>query len=129
MGLYLYAKGCEFKFELGYIRFSVLMIAVAKAAYDTKMYEIYKAYRSYPFRYPTQEELYYWNEHCNDDLDLLILHSDTGGVLKSGQCKKVYNAIKDLSLTPQDDWIIEKFIELRAIIKWCADNKKTLVFG
>lgn len=129
MGLDLYAKGCELKFHIGYMRFADLRTAIVKAAYDAEMYRMYHAGCHYPFKGFTEAETYYWNNHCNDDLDLLIWHSDCDGVLKSGQCKKIYNAMKDLCLDSEDDWIKEKFAELKTIIKWCADNRKTLVFG
>lgn len=42
-----------------------------------------------------------WNQLCNDDLDLFLFHSDCDGKFSWQECRRIYNAIKDLHMDMQ----------------------------
>ena len=44
------------------------------------------------------EEIKEWNNLCNDDLDIFLWHSDCDGKLTPKECKKIYDAMKDLKV-------------------------------
>lgn len=104
MGLDVHAKGLsvEDSYSCGYITFGVYRQAVAKA-YNEEFGELYaKQYKQLfnPNPY-TDEEIERWNEICNDDLDIFLNHSDCDGKFTPEECKKIYNAMKDLKVDMQ----------------------------
>lgn len=135
MGLTTRAKGLDEKtgFDCGYITYGAFIMELIKVAYGEKCYEIYKRslFSGEPF---TDEEEEYWNCHCNDDLDLLIFHSDCDGKFTPQECRKIYNAMKDL----KSDMIGHNYIVMeqynmfehwKAIFKHCADRRVNLYYS
>ena len=53
------------------------------------------------------EEIKEWNNLCNDDLDIFLWHSDCDGKLTPKECKKIYDAMKDLKVEMQGHNYIE----------------------
>lgn len=100
MGLDVSVKGLSYDetYHCGYITFGYYRMAVAKAWNEEfgKLYE--KPYMDIFFKGYTQEECNRWNEICNDDLDLFLNHSDCEGKISWQDCKKIYNAMKDLKV-------------------------------
>lgn len=97
MGLKVAIKGYEGAYDCGYITYHHFLMELIKAHpdYDDKCYEMYEKMLM-TMKDFTKEEVEYWNAHCNDDLDILIWHSDAEGKFTPQECKKIYNAIKDL---------------------------------
>ena len=97
MGLYAYAKGLTEKecYDCGYITFGIYRQRVAQA-FNNRIGELYKKY--YRDNELTEEETDEWNKLCNDDLDIFLFHSDCEGKFTPQECKKIYNAMKDLKI-------------------------------
>lgn len=102
MGLCATAKGLtsETGFYCGYITYGNFLKELAISAYGSEMGRIYKEV-DFEGRKPTDEEIELWNKNCNDDLDLLLFHSDCDGKFSWKECRKIYNAIKDLHMDMQ----------------------------
>ena len=128
MGLYLYAKTRK-GLTISYIHFGHLRQAIVRAAYDVVMQNDYEDLYKYPYRDFDAIETGYWNAHCNDDLDLLIWHSDCDGTLSSEECKRIYGVLKDMELLAEDERYKDTYEKLRNIIKHCAESGETLIFG
>ncbi len=100
MGLTITAKGFDEEiYNSGYAGFTNFRIEIAKA-YNSEFGELYKKWvRSCLMPYGDRlspEKLNRLNELCNDDLDILLQHSDCDGKLTPQECKKIYNITKDL---------------------------------
>ena len=96
MGLDVEVKGMtrEETYHGGYVRFNIYRKEIA-SAYDEQLGELYsKTFYSHL----TAEEIEEWDNICNDDLDLFLWHSDCDGKFTPQECKKIYNAIKDLKI-------------------------------
>lgn len=102
MGLLAYAKGLtdETEYNCGYITYGTFILELIKTAYGEKCYDIYKRsmITGKPF---TPVEIEFWNARCNDDLDILINHSDCDGKFTPQECRKIYNALKPLKMDMQ----------------------------
>ncbi len=61
-----------------------------------KLYE--KPYKDFSFKNYTEDEIKRWNEICDDDLDIFLNHSDCDGKFTPQECKKIYDAMKDLNV-------------------------------
>lgn len=134
MGLYATAKGLtdETCFNCGYITYGNFILNLVKAAYDDKCYEMYEdclmSRRGF-----SQSEVEYWNAHCNDDLDILIWHSDCNGKFTPKECRKIYNALKNLKMDMEGHnyLIMEPYNMLehwKNIFKHCADRRVNLYY-
>ena len=100
MGLDIKIKGLsrEETYHGGYGIFSSYRILLAYS-YSQEIGELYKkhVYGDIGERNkPTQEEVERYDKICNDDLDILLFHSDCDGKLTPKECRKIYMAIKDL---------------------------------
>lgn len=105
MGLDISVKGLERKdtYHCGYIKFNLYRKKVA-SAYNERLGELYKK----TFKDELQpEEIKEWNNLCNDDLDIFLWHSDCDGKLTPKECKKIYDAMKDLKVEMQGHNYIE----------------------
>lgn len=101
MGLCATAKGltAETEYDCGYIHYGVFLINLAYA-YNQEIGEIFEdIYRN--DKPASAEQVKRWNELCNDDLDLLLFHSDCDGKFTWKECRRIYNAIKDLHMDMQ----------------------------
>ena len=128
MGLDLYTKTRK-GLAISYSLFGHLRQAIVRAAYDIVMQNDYEDLYKYPYRDFDAIDTGYWNAHCNDDLDLLIWHSDCDGTLSSNECKRIYGALKDLELLAEDEFYKDAYEKLRNIIRHCAESGETLIFG
>lgn len=135
MGLTAHAKGLtdETGFDCGYITYGTFIMELIKVAYGEKMYNIFRnrLLSREPF---AEKEIEYWNTHCNDDLDLLIFHSDCEGKFTPQECKKIYNAMKDLKSDMQGhNYGVMKpynmFEHWKAIFKHCAERRVNLYYS
>ena len=99
MGLDVYAKGIAYTdcYHCGYITFNIYREKVAKA-YNERLGELYKKDTKECL---TKEEIEEWNKLCNDDLDIFLWHSDCEGKFTPQECRKIYNAMKDLKVEMQ----------------------------
>lgn len=105
MGLDISVKGLERKdtYHCGYIKFNLYRKKVA-SAYNERLGELYEK----TFKDELQpEEIKEWNNLCNNDLDIFLWHSDCDGKLTPKECKKIYNAMKDLKVEMQGHNYIE----------------------
>ena len=96
MGLCATAKGltAETEFNCGYITYGNFLMKLAYA-YNQEIGKMYEKLCHEGEDLTVEEELR-WNEICNDDLDILLFHSDCDGKFTPKECKKIYNAIKGL---------------------------------
>lgn len=134
MGLTVRAKGltAESAFDCGYITYGTFIMQLIKTAYGDRCYEIFQKslYSQKPF---SDEEEKWWNDHCNDDLDILIWHSDCDGKFTPQECRKIYNAIKGLKMDMQGHnyGVMKPYNMLehwKAIFKHCADRRVNLYY-
>lgn len=135
MGLCARAKGLtdETGFDCGYLTYGTFILELIKVAYGQQCHNIFKRnmLRGAPF---SDAEAEYWNAHCNDDLDILIFHSDCGDKFTPQECRKIYNAMKDLkSGMMGHNYHVMKpynmFEHWKAIFKHCADCRVNLYYS
>lgn len=55
----------------------------------------------------SDEEVALWDAHCNGDLDILIWHSDCGGKFSPQECRKIYNAMKNITTREEAEKALE----------------------
>lgn len=135
MGLYAHAKGLtdETCYDCGYLTYGVFLCELIKTAYGGKCYDMFRYHMIHDVPF-TEEEFEYWNEHCNDDLDILIFHSDCDGKFTPQECKKIYNAIKDLhmDMLGHNYGVMKPYNMLehwKAIFKHCATRRVNLYYS
>lgn len=128
MGLYLKVKNHK-GISCSYSTFYHLCEAICGKYYGEKMLSLFK--RSC-LRYLPQledEDVEYWNAHCNDDVDILILHSDCDGKLTPKECRRVYNAIKDIKIEVDPIGYYEALLEdLKELLLFCARHRVNMWF-
>lgn len=134
MGLDVSAKGltAETGFSCGYITYGRFIMELIKVAYGDDCYNIFRnnLFGGTPF---TEQEEKIWNARCNDDLDILIFHSDCDGKFTPAECRKIYNAMKDLYSDMQGhNYGVMKpynmFEHWKYIFKHCADRRVNLYY-
>lgn len=136
MGLDVYARGLsdEASFSCGYLTYGSFLMKLCDTAYGDEMGDIYRRMCFTIGSKVTQEEIDYWNGHCNDDLDLLLFHSDCDGKFTPKECRRIYNAIKDLKMDMQGHnyGVMEPYNMLehwKAMFKHCADRRVNMYYG
>ena len=68
-------------------------------AYNKELGKLYeKPNKDFSFKNYTEDEIKRWNEICDDDLDIFLNHSDCDGKFTPQECKKIYDAMKDLNV-------------------------------
>lgn len=134
MGLTLQADGYKKEsFRIGYIGFTFLREVIAKS-HDKEFGDLYKKWCEsalIPSRELTEKEIDRWNEICDPDLDILLLHSDCDGKIKYHDCRRVIRALDRIGLEYPDESrqdYKEKYFILKDMIRYCAKNKKRLYF-
>jgi len=133
MGLYAHAKGLSDKdcYNKGYITFGVYRINVAKA-YNKRLGELYE--KDYKDNKLTDEEIKEYNKLCNADLDIFLQHSDCEGKFTPEECKKIYDAMKNLKVLMQEhNYIIMETNNMHAhwlnIFRYCYKRRVNLYFS
>lgn len=131
MGLCLSAKGYKQDLNIGYIGFGWIRQCIA-TSYNEEFGRLYeKPYKDFRFKGYTQEEIDRWNEICDDDLDILLNHSDCDGKLTYQECGKIIKALDKIDFKYSDDWredYKEKYYILKDMIRYCAKSRRTLWF-
>lgn len=99
MGLDTQAKGLSYEngYHCGCIRFNIYRNIVAES-YNPRLGELYHKSLLNDL---TENEIKEWNSLCNDDLDIFLWHSDCDGKFTPKECRKIYNAMKDLKIDMQ----------------------------
>lgn len=135
MGLCASAKGltAETGFDCGYLTYGHFIMELIKVAYGERCFNVFRAsvFSGKPF---SDKDEAFWNSHCNDDLDLLIWHSDCDGKFTPSECRKIYNAMKHLKsdMTGHNYGVMKPynmFEHWKAIFKHCADRRVNLYFS
>lgn len=100
MGLCATAKGltAETEFDCGYLTYDRFLRNLAYA-YNEEIGEMFESVCN--GNRLTEQQESRWNKICNDDLDLLLFHSDCDGEFTPKECRRIYNAIKDLHMDMQ----------------------------
>lgn len=97
MGLTVKSKclSAEDTFDCGYVTYGKFIMELVRVAYGERCYNAHRqaVLSGKPL---SKEDEEYWNSICNDDLDLLIFHSDCDGKFTWKECRRIYNAMKDL---------------------------------
>lgn len=131
MGLDLRADGYQKEeLHIGYIGFGIVRRQIAKS-YSEEFGDLYSVTYSLYGNQLTNDQVKRWNEICDDDLDLLLNHSDCDGHLKYHECKKIIKALDRIDFKYPDDWrqdYKEKYYVLKDMIRHCAKNRKRLYF-
>lgn len=142
MGICAYAKGLtdETGFDCGYLTYGHFMMQLAETAYGKEMGELYKKLQygcdreqGYNYR-ATQEDCDFWNARCNDDLDLLLFHSDCDGKFTPQECRRIYKALKPLQMDMigHNYGVMKPYNMLehwKEIFKHCADRRVNLYYS
>lgn len=134
MGLTATAKGLtqETCFDCGYITYNNFILEVVRQAYGEDLYNIRRNEVLYG-KSLTDDEIELWNSKCNDDLDLLIFHSDCDGKFTWKECKRIYKALLPLkSDMTGHNYIVMKsynmFEHWKNIFKHCSDRRVNLYY-
>lgn len=100
MGLCAMAKGLttETGFDCGYLTYGQFRVNLAYT-YNQEIGKMYETMFHGGELSEAQKER--WNQICDDDLDLFLFHSDCDGKFTWKECRRVYNAIKDLHMDMQ----------------------------
>lgn len=127
MGLDLKATGYKGTFHYPYSCYYRVRCEIVRQVYGEEMLDIFMAGTS--GENLTDLAFVTWNSQCNDDLDLLILHSDVDGKLTWPECRRVYDRLKDVTIT-EDRFknILDAYNDLLAILRYCKDTRHTLWF-
>lgn len=135
MGLNAKAVGLTAKteFNCGYITYDNFMLELIRTAYGEDCRNIFLKFNitNAPF---SNEDVIIWNEKCNDDLDIWIWHSNCDGKFTPQECRKIYNAIKNLKMDVigHNYGVMKSYNMLehwKNIFKHCADRRVTLYFS
>ena len=97
MGLTVRIKGYEGAYDRGYITYGNFIMQLVKEEYGDECYEIFMKSLITGENFSKDDEKV-WSEHKNDDLELWIWHSDCDGKFTPQECRRIYNAIKDLEI-------------------------------
>lgn len=132
MGLVLKARGyAKEAVHIGYAGFGFIRCCIA-TSYNEELGKLYeKPYKCFGYQY-TQAEIDRYNEVCNDDLDILLNHSDYDGTLSSADCKKIFAVLHGLdfkypSNVRQDQ--NDTYYLLKDMIEYCAKTGHALHFS
>ena len=125
MGLALVATGFNKDMHIGYGGFSGVRCRIAKA-YSEKHGKLYEEMlRS--FRGLADDFNDRWNDGCNDDLDILLWHSDCDGKLTYQECGKIYNVLKTLDVedAKDEESFYNDFVEM---LQHCHKRRVNMYF-
>ena len=128
MGLDATAKGIN-PISMGYSRFNFYRGQVVKA-FNKEMGDIYhnQTLAILSDKPICETEIKRWDELSNDDLDTFFFHSDCGGKFTPMECKKIYEAIKDLDVDEGYEYLKgyhEKWVNM---FRHCYKRRVNLYF-
>lgn len=127
MALELTAEKYPKKIEVGYLSFYVLRTKIAYA-YSEELGDRYLRLTKNPHTL-TEEEIAEWNTNCNDDLDLLLWHSDMDGKLTVEECERLNTVLKKLEIKFEDEHFLFLFDEFFKLLEHCCKEKVPMLFS
>ena len=128
MSLCLCAHGFENDLHIGYHGFLCLRYYISKS-YSKKHGELYDQMTKRPFQPLSEEFIKNWNDGCDDDLDILIWHSDCDGRLTPKECTKVKNALAKIDINFEGREDLEKFYkDFVEMLKHCSKRRVIMYF-
>lgn len=134
MGLVATAKGltAETEYNFGYLTYGTFILELIETAYGKECRDIFRKHMT-DGRGFTQEECDVWNAVCNDDLDIFIQHSDCDGKFTPQECRRIYNAMKNLKMDMigHNYGVMQPYNMLehwKAIFKHCAKRRVNLYY-
>ena len=89
-------------FCMSYIGFGILRQHIARS-YNEEIGKMYEKIYRFPHTELSEAEVNRWNEICDDDLDILLNHSDCDGILKYHECRKIIRALDRIDFKIPDD--------------------------
>ena len=99
MGLTVRIKGYEGAYNCGYITMGNFLMKLCKTAYGERMGEMFSRFFTNPYyKGFSEEEAEFWNQNCDDGIDLLLWHSDCDSKFTPEECRTIYESIKDLHM-------------------------------
>ena len=126
MGLCLQATGTE-NLHIGYGGFSLLRRDIAKA-YSQKHGDLYSTMlKNIRTGLPdgfTED----WNDGCDDDLDILLWHSDCDGRLTPQECRKIYKSLEKLNVEFDNEDFKNFYEKLKNILLHCYKRRVIMYF-
>ena len=129
MGLALTATGFGKTLHIGYGGFSIVRKYIA-LAYSKKHGEMYSEMLK-NIRKPLPEDFdEKWNEGCNDDLDILLWHSDCDGRLTPQECRKIYRILEKMNVEFEEniDYYEDFYKNFVAMLKHCYQRRVIMFF-
>lgn len=125
MGIDIYSKNDKAQYKSSYTTYYHLRSIIAHA-YHPIIGNLFDKREKF-----TDEEIKLWNSVCDDDLDLLLLHSDCDGELKPDESKRILSALKrlDVDFSEMDFMYKRLYEDLLAVIKYSASHRVKLYFS
>lgn len=134
MGLDTRAKGMTYDmgYHFGYITYGNFIAEVIEKAYGKRCMDIFRNVVMYGVK-ATKDDEEYWNRVCNNDLDILIFHSDCDGKFTPNECKRIYKSLEPLhsDMTGHNYGTMatyNMFDHWKAIFKYCANRRVNLYY-
>lgn len=135
MGMFLTAKGMK-SYEFTYIQNSMFLVKLAET-FDERYGEIV-SWWIYSNEQTTEEleseilKITKGRERQEEGLSILIKHSDVEGYLEPEECKKIYEAIKNMHIPKEKDTENKGFEYMldcwRYMTKYCSEHKQRLEY-
>jgi hypothetical protein len=115
----------EKELYFSYGGFTRLKIKIA-FAFNEKLGKLYEKFMKEALRgeVSDSEEIKEYNRLCNNDLDILLWHSDCDGKLNYKECKKIYNVIKTYQIVEFQ----EELDKFKNLLEFCIKHRCNLYF-
>lgn len=127
MSLALLATGYSKNVRIGYFHFNRMRLQIARA-YSEKHGKLYEKATSLCFSVNFDEIVEEWNKDCDDDLDILLWHSDCDGSFTYQECRKIMKALQKLTVVFEDEVLRNNYEDFCAILTHCAKRRVKLIF-
>lgn len=135
MGLTLTAPGMK-TYQFTYVQNSMFLVKLAET-FDKKYGEVVK-WRIYENEPMTEEfanevlEIAKGREQQEKGLSILIKHNDVCGYLETGECKQIFEAIKDMHIPEAidtEDGGFEYMLDCwKSMTRYCSENNQRLEY-
>lgn len=96
MGLTVRIKGYEGAYDCGYLTYGNLLMNLVDTMYGEEMGSIFELW--YTGGDASIEDLKIFTDKVPEDILMWLRHSDCDGKFTPQQCRKIYNAIKDVHM-------------------------------